>query len=149
VGTQQCPKLCTYLEDGKGREESTAQLFPTAENLGRGLRTSYSCPGGQRRAEVGMQCQVPTGCSGHISILPMALQRVIPSLCQLSHRLRKSILPPPNSCEAPIPAAGAKCWGRVDLPTAGMSQRAGSWPASLATGDRTARFSLQGTSRPH
>lgn len=57
VGAQQCPKPCTYLEGQKGHEESTAQLFPTAESLRRGLRISYGCPGGQRRAEVGMQGQ--------------------------------------------------------------------------------------------
>lgn len=154
MGPQQCPKLCTYLEGGKGHEESTAQLFSTAESLGRGLGISYSCPGGQRRAEVGMKGQACMDTCATAAVhpaVPDAQPQCPPGALDTSpfcpwfaggwspaHIVSHSIpegpsFPSRKLLWSSIPAAGGKCWGRLHLPTAVMSPRAVSWPASLVT----------------
>lgn len=72
MGSQRCSKLFTYLEGGKGHEESTAQLFSTAESVARGLRFSYSCPGDWRKAEEGTQGQACRDMSTNTLVHPAA-----------------------------------------------------------------------------
>lgn len=167
VGSQHCPKPCTYLEGGKDHEELTDWLFPTAENLRRGLRISYSCPGGLRRAEVGVQDQAcmdvcetttvhpaapgawlrcPLGAMASSSFCPRSQENVSQLMPALTAPQKvQPPLSPLKLSQSPIPAAGGKFWGMLHLPPAVVSQRAVSWLVSLTTGDHTDRLSLQGT----